>query len=631
MHHALDSQWERLTVPPDRVLERIEAGMSIFVGTGVAEPRTLVKHMMATDAPNLEDLELIQVISLSDAISLHGLTAQKYRLKTFFSGWVASEAITAGWVDLIPSRFSEIPGLIASGQIRIDVAFVQVTPPNEAGYCSLGVAVDVARYAMEKASLVVGEINPRVPLTYGDTFVPISDFDLLVKATEEPIYFNRWPVHDVFDRIAANVAAEIEDGSCIAFSIGPLFEALGRHLVHKRNLGIHTPFFTDALMDLVKSGAVSNRNKDIFRGKSVTSYGLGTPDLMGWLSRNPLIEFQSIDKVFSPNQIGRNPGFVCVLPARKVDLSSRVALHVGKGSVAAGPENAVDFVNGAELSRGGRTVFALPSRNLNEEANIRLSVEDLPNQFSFKEAIDMIVTEYGVAYLKGRTVRERAQALIEIAHPDDRPRLVEQAKEQRILYQDQIFLAESARLYPSEVATKQTFKGDVEVRFRAIRPSDEEEMRRLFYRFSDEAVYYRYFSPIKTMPHAKMQEYVNVDFSHVLSIVGLVGNKGEGNIIAEARFIRDRHRPYAEVAFVVDETYQGLGVASYLLQRLIQLAKKRGLKGFTADVLATNKAMIKVFEKAGLPVKAKLEYGVYRLTIPFDTGAPHPTEEGDTR
>jgi len=626
MHHATDREWEKLTVPPARVLERIEAGMSIFLGTGVAEPKTLVKHLMATEAPNLEDLELIQVISLSEAISLDELTEQKYRLKTFFSGWVASEAITAGRVDLIPSRFSEIPRLIESGQIPIDVAFVQVTPPNEAGYCSLGVAVDVARQAMEKASLLVGEINPQVPITFGDTFVPISDFDLLVASTEAPIYFNRWPMHDVFDRIAANVASEIEDGSCISFSIGPLFEALSSHLVHKRNLGVHSPFFTDALMDLVKSGAVTNRNKDIFRGKSVTSYGLGTPELMSWLNRNPLIEFQSVDKVFSPNQIGRNPGFFCVLPARKVDLSSRIALHVGKGNVAAGPENAVDFVNGAELSRGGRAVFALPSRNLEGEPNIRISVEEFPNQFSLRESIDMVVTEYGVAYLKGRTVRERAQALIDIAHPDDRPDLVEKAKEQRILYQDQIFLPESAHLYPDEVATKQVFKGNVEVRFRAIKPSDEEEMRRLFYRFSDEAVYYRYFSPIKAMPHAKMQEYVNVDFTQCLPIVGLVGNTGEGHIIAEARFIRERHRPYAEAAFIVDEDYQGLGIATYLFKRLIQLAKKRGIKGFTADVLATNKGMMKVFEKGGLPIKAKLEYGAYRLTIPF---APEDSYEAE--
>ncbi len=607
-----------MVVSPDEVLQRIEPGMNIFLGTGVAEPRTLVQHLMASDATNLQDLGLIQLASFGDAISVKELSSQKYRLKTFFSGWVASEAIDSGRVDLIPCRVARIPRLIESGQIPVDVTFVQVTPPNEAGYCSLGVAVDVARQAMEQASLVVGEINPRIPSTFGDTFVPLSDFDLLVESRDRPVYFSRWPVDDVFDKVAANVASLIDDGSCIAFSIGPLFEALSRHLIKKRNLGIHTPFFTDPLMDLVKSGAVTNRYKEIFRGKSLASYAFGTSELMTWLDRNPLVEFQGIDKVFDPLQIGRNPRFVAVFPARKVDLSGRIALHFGKGNVASGPGEVVDFFNGAELSSGGRTVFALPSRNQQGKPNILISVEEFPNQFGLRESVDMVVTEYGLANLRGRTVRERAQALIDIAHPDDRSQLVEQAKEQRIIYRDQIFLAESAHLYPEEIATQQTFKDGLEVRFRAIKPSDEEEMRRLFYRFSDEAVYYRYFSPIKTMPHSKMQEYVNVDYRKEMAIIGLVRESGQESIIAEARFVREQGRPYAEVAFVVDEEYQGAGIASYLFKMLVHLARERGLSGFTADVLASNKGMMKVIENSGLTVEAHLEQGIYSLSIPFD-------------
>ena len=605
-------------VAPQEVMKRLEPGMNIFLGTGVAEPRTLVKHLMSSDAPDLQDLSLIQLVSLGDAISLQGLRSQRFRLKTFFSGWVAGEAVTEGLVDLIPSRFSRIPRLIESGQIPVDAAFVQVTPPDEAGFCSLGLAVDVARQAMEQASLVVGEINPNVPVTYGDTFVHIADFHMLVRSTDAPLSFPRWPVDDVFDKVAANVASVIEDGSCIAFSIGPLFEALGRHLVHKRHLGVHSPFFTDPLMDLVKSGSVTNRRKATWRGKSLASYAFGTRDLMAWLNRNPMVEFQGVDKVFDPLQIGRNPKFLAVLPARKVDLTGLVALHFGKGNVAAGPGEAMDFLNGAELSPGGRTIFALPSRNRKGWANIRLSVSEFPNQLNLRESVDMVVTEYGVANLRGRTLRERAQALIDIAHPDDRAKLVEQAKEQRILYRDQIFLAECARLYPADIGGKASFKGGVEVRFRAIRPSDEEEMRRLFYRFSDEAVYYRYFSPVKAMPHSRMQEYVNVDCNKILSIVALSGPAGEEHIVGEARYAKDSTRPYADVAFVVDEDYQGLGIASYLYEMLIRLARERGMKGFTADVLASNKAMMKVFEKGELPVSARLEQGVFHLEIDFE-------------
>jgi acyl-CoA hydrolase len=618
MKKTKKDDWQKQVISPEKVFESIEPGMSIFVGTGVGEPRTLVKHMMTSGAVNLRDLELIQLVSLGDAISLKALDTNAYRLKTFYSGWVAGEAITAGRVDLIPSSFSKIPGLIKTGRIPIDAAFIQITPPNEAGYCSLGVAVDVVREAMDSASLVVGEINPDIPVTFGDTFVPLSDFDFLVRSTEKPIYFKRWPVDDVFDRVAANVASVIEDGSCIMYSLGPLFEALSKHLIHKHNLGVHTPFMTDALMDVIRSGAVTNRNKEIFRGKSLAGYAFGTPELMAWLNRNPLVEFQGIDKVFNPAKIGANPKFIALLPVRKVDLSGRVALHFGKGSVTSGPGDIMDLFHGAGLSPGGLTVFALPSRNRKHEPNIQLSVEDFPNQLSVRESVDIIITEYGIALLGGRTVRERAQALIEIAHPDDRKHLVDQAKAHKILYPDQIFLEASTHLYPSEISNRRVFKNDTNIRFRAIKPSDEEEMRRLFYRFSDEAVYYRYFSPIKTMPHAKMQAYVNIDFSQIMSIVGLVGEVGMGHIIAEARFVKWPDRPFADVAFIVDEKYQGIGVASYLYKMLIRLAKDRGIHGFTADVLTSNKAMMKVFEKGVAMVKARLEHGIYRLTIPFE-------------
>jgi len=613
-------QWQNMVVSPEEIFSDIKPGMNIFISTGVAEPRTLVKHLMASKKANLRDLELIQIVSLGDAITVKDLHAQKYRLKTFFSGWVASEAITEGHVDLIPSRFTKIPRLIESGQIPIDVAFVQVTPPDEEGYCSMGVAVDIARHAIDQASIKVAEINKQTPLTYGDTFIHISDFDYVVESDLEPIYFPRWPVDEVFDQVAANVASIIEDGSCLSFSVGPIYEALPKHLAKKKNLGIHSAFITDALMELIKSGAVTNRNKEIYKGKSLVSYAFGTKDLLSWLDKNHIVEFQGIDMVFNPIQIGKNPKFVAVIPARKVDLSGRIALHIGKGNVAATPGEAVDFINGAELSTGGITIFALPSRNLMGEPNIKISTDKYPNLFSLRESVNMVATEYGVANMLGRTVRERALALIDIAHPDDRPKLVEEAKAGNILYQDQIYLGECSHLYPAHIQSRQTFKGGIEVHFRHIKPSDEDEMRRLFYRFSDQTVYYRYFRPIKVMPHANMQQYVNVDCTRIVSIVGLIGPPNEEHIICEARFVKDKQRPYADIAFVVEEKYQGCGIATFLYKMLIRLAKEWGIKGFTADVLATNKSMLKVFENGGHPIKASLYEGAYELEISFKEG-----------
>lgn len=598
------------------VLDMIEPGMSIFLGTGMAEPRTLVKHLMASKKLNLQDLELIQLVSLGDTVAIDERYARKFRLKTFFAGWIASEAISAGRVDLIPSRFSRIPWLFRTGAIHLDVAFIQITPPDSNGYANL-VGVDVERQAMETAKLVVGEINSQVPRTMGDTVVHVDDFHYLVEATEPPLYIDRWPLSEVYLKVAANVASVVEDGSCISYGIGPLYEALGKTLATKKNLGVHSPFFTDALMDLVKSGAVTNRRKSIFRGKSSVSSVLGTKELMKWLDLNSLVEFQPEDMIMDPKIIGQNDGMTAILPARKVDLTGNIALHTGKGNVTAGPGNVQELFMGSALSKNGRTIFALPSRKRNGEPNILVSIDKYPFQFTNRESMDLVVTDYGVARLMGKTLRERAQALIEIAHPDDRAELVRAAKETKMLYADQIYFPDSGYLYPDRVSCSHTFKDSLNIRFRAIKPSDEDDMRRLFYRFSDQAVYYRYFSPIKTMPHKKMQEYVNVDYRSIMSIVAVIEESGVEKIIAEARYAHSQDSPYADTAFIVDESYQGKGIASYLFDLLIRVAREAGIAGFTADVLADNKAMIKVYEKAPFPVQAVLSGGIYKLTIPF--------------
>jgi len=273
---------------------------------------------------------------------------------------------------------------------------------------------------------------------------------------------------------------------------------------------------------------------------------------------------------------------------------------------------------GTEISPGGRTVFGLPSRNPQGAPNIVVMMRDLRNQFHMRESIDVVVTEYGIANLKWRTIRERAQALIDIAHPDDREKLVEHGKKKRILFSDQIYLSENARLYPMEIATERTFRGGLKVRFRAIKPSDEEAMRRLFYRFSQKTVYRRYLYPISIMPHKKMQEYVNIDYSQVMSVVALTGEPDQETIIAEARFVKDEQSSYGDLAFVVDEKYHGRGIATALYEMLIRLAKERGLKGFTAEVLQANKKMMNIFEKGHLPVNTRVKNGLYELTIPFE-------------
>lgn len=608
--------WKTMLVNPSDVIEKINSGMTIFIGTGISEPLTLFRALKKSGKYNL-DLEIFQLVSLGDAISMKKNHSSIYRLKTFFSGWDADEAIVRGLADFIPSRYYQIPELFRSRKINIDTVFIQITPPNKAGFCSLGVCADVARLAMDQASLVVGEINQWMPRTFGDTFVHISDFDTLVEAKAPPIYFDRWEFDAVYDQIAENICSLIDDKSCIGFSIGPLYEALGKHLIHKKDLGIHTPFFFDNMMDLVKSGAVTNQYKKNFQGKSLTSYAIGTPALMDWLDNNPQVEFQSIEQVFNPVHISRNPKYVAVLPARKVDLSGRIALHTGRGNVGTGPGEVIDFFNGALLSKEGTAIFALPSRNRQKKPNIVFSTVQYPNQFSLWESVSTIVTEYCIAGLSGRTVRERAQSLIDIAHPDDRPGLVDEARKHRIIYPDQIFIRKSAP-YPSRIKSTKQLKNSLEVCFRAIKPSDEENMRRLFYRFSNKAVYYRYFSQVKAMPHAKMQEYVNIDYKNSLSIVAELKNE---TLIAEARFAcLDARETHPEIAAVVDDKYQSSGIATYMLTMLMQEARQLSFKGFKGYILEKNKKIMRVLKKIDWTLNATLVDDGYTVVIDFKKG-----------
>lgn len=612
-------------VTPDVILKKITPGMTIFLGTGASEPRTLVQQLLTENRGNLFDLEIIQLISMGDALrnalALEKKSVFKYRLKTFFAGWVARKAIASGRIDLIPCRFSRLPKLFASNNLKIDVAFIQITPPDENGRASLGISVDIARQAMEKATWVVGEINNLIPWTCGDTTVSLKDFDYLIEASEPPIYFSPSPVNAIYDKLGANVAALIPDGSCLSFSIGSLFAALGRHLSQKRGLGIHTLFFTDALMALVNSGAVTNLEKNDFCGKSIAAYAFGSAELLQWLDRNPHIEFHGIDVVADPMNIARNNNFSAVVSAKAVDLTGNIVLHSGKNIIAPGPGELDELFTGAYLSPGGCSICALPSESLTGESNIVLSVEDMKHPFLCRDGLDFVVTEWGLAALSGRTLRERALSLIDIAHPNHRTQLVQQAKAQHLLYDEQTYISGPGCFYPEAFSWTKPLENGEEVHFRPIKPSDVDDMRRLFYRFSKTSVYHRYFMQIKAMPHYKMQDYVNIDYQQTLSIVGLVGTPGESRIIAEARYCLWTDEPYAEVAFLVDEDYQGMGVSTHLLNKLIEIALSRGIKGFSADVMMSNAPMVRVFQKCPYPVHIEEDEDLFSIRIPFEPPA----------
>ena len=289
--------------------------------------------------------------------------------------------------------------MIAHDHLGADVAFLQVTPPAPGGFVSLGTSADVTRSIMSRASLIVGEITPSLPRTLGAVTAHVSEFDFLVHATEGINIYPRLQATPVFERIAAQIAQVVEDGSCLNFYPGMIYEALCRPLQEKRDLGVHSTFFTDALMELVKSGAVNNLKKGSFPGKSIAVYAHGSKELLKWLDGNPLVEFHPIDVVSDSEVIGKNEKMLAVIPARKVDVTGIVALHQGGDGIVPTPGQVQDIFTRMERSPRMRKIFALPSRNLAGEANVRFSVGDCPNLFNNRESLDLIITENGIASL----------------------------------------------------------------------------------------------------------------------------------------------------------------------------------------------------------------------------------------
>lgn len=592
--------WQARVVPPQQVIELIKPGMTVWIGSGPAEPALLVATVL--DAPSLRhrDAEMIQAIAGGPALTAALAGTNPLRFKTFAGSEAAAKA---GRIEVVPGHLAGVPALIRDGLVPIDLVMVRVSRPDGQGRCHLGPCADATLAAMDKARIVVGEITPDLPATAGGPVLDAQRFAHFVQAGQPLCPLPR-PLTGPLDHVIADhLAGLVGDGASLSFFPGPLAEALARALAGKTGLGLHLAWFTDNAMDLVRGGACGPKPVE-------AGYAVGSRELMDWLNTTDKVVFRDLGTIFDPARIGRSERLITVVPAAAVDLAGRFA--IGTGAEQISNAQVEPFVLGARMSDGGMVVAALASRSDIGATGFCLALGGLPTGTA-----DIVVTEQGVARLRGLTLRQRAQALIDIAHPRDRPALVEAAKVADILYGDQLFLAECALDHPSAIGAEATFKGGLRVRFRQIRPSDEEGMRRLFYRFSKEAVYYRYFAPVATMPHEKMQAYVNADCADTVSIVGLVAEGAGERLIAEARYVAETGRPWAEVAFVVDEAVQGKGIATFILHMLVEAARQRGIKGFTAQVLATNKAMLSVFEKGGLALEAKLNQGVYDIRIPF--------------
>ncbi len=593
-------------------LRLVRRGCCVFIGSGAAVPQLLVSELSKMSA-ELANVSLIHSLTLAMTPHTDSEHGELLRHDALFIGPDLRDAVSQGRADYTPVFLSKVPHLFTSQSIHIDVALIQVTPPDEDGWCSYGVSVDVVKAAAESARYVIAEVNPRMPRTLGDSFIHVDQIDVLVENDVALPELHFPPPDEVSLKIARNVASLVEDGATIQMGISKLARAVPPFLKRKKDLGVHTELVSDWIIDLMEGGAVTNAKKTLNPGKVVTSFCLGSKRLYDFVHNNAAFEFRPCDYTNDPSIISQNEKMTAINSALEIDLTGQVCSDSLGQMFYSGLGGQVDFVRGAAAAEAGKPIIALPSTAaggtvsrivpaLSKGAGVMITRGD----------VHYVVTEYGTAYLHGKNIRERALALISIAHPKFRAQLLEAAKTNRYIYGDQLT---PVGVYPCELETTVTFRGE-RVFFRPIKAIDESMMQDFFYSLSDRTIYQRYFSVLRAMPHQTVQTMTTIDYEHDMAIVGLVQEQGRERMIAVARYgLVPESSDVAEMAFTVRDDWQNIGIGTFLLDYLAQIGLQCNVSAFTAEILETNGPMLAILKKVDYPMEYVHDEGIYIVTM----------------
>lgn len=616
----LKAKYPEKFAPEAVIFSHIRRGARIFVSTGCGEPRYLVNALVeyVKKFPKaIFDAEVVQVVTLGVAPYTDEKFRYNFRHNAFFIGNDTRDAVNRGAADYTPIFLSRLPELFYSGYIPIDVALVQVSPPDRHGYMSLGISVDITKAAVETAKVVIAQINSYMPRVHGDGFINIADVDFVVTYDEPLLEYETTVPDEIARRIGKYVARLVEDGDTIQVGYGSIPNAILSGLTNKRHLGVHTELLTDGVVELMKRGVVDNTQKAINRGKTVASFCMGKKETYDYIHDNPSVEFRTIDYTNNPMVIAQHRNMAAINSALEVDLTGQATAESLGKAFYSGIGGQADFMRGAVLSRGGKPILALQStaRNgtvsrivpfLREGAGVTLNRGD----------IHYVVTEYGIAYLHGKNIRERAMQLISVAHPKFRSWLVDEAKKLNLIYPDQAFVTGEGGEYPEHLEIYRTTRTGMTVLLRPVKISDEPLLKEFFYSLSGNTLYRRFMSMRKDMPHERLQEFVVVDYTRQMSILAVLPEGNKETVIGLGQYIIDEDSYTAEVAFVVRDEYQGRGVGGELLSYLIYLAKRNGLLSLSAEVLPDNLVMLHLLEKAGFRTERR-DGGVVYLRLKF--------------
>ena len=608
-------------VSEKKIFSHIHPGDRIFISSGCGEPQYLIGALIRyveSEPKAFFDTEVVHVYSFGIAPYTDERFKQNFRHTSFFIGNNTRDPINRGAADYTPIFLSKVPDLFYRGLVPVDVALIQTSPPDHHGYMSLGVSVDMVKAATETASLVIAQVNAQMPRVHGDGFIHIGGVDFVVPHDEPILEYRSEADDEIAQRIGKYVSRLVQDGDTIQVGYGSIPNAILANLEGKRHLGVHTELLSDGIVELMKKGVIDNTRKTTHRGKTVAAFCMGRQETYEYIHDNPAIEFRTIDYTNNPLVIAQQGNITAINSALEIDLTGQATAESIGRIFYSGVGGQADFMRGAVLSRQGRAILTIQSTAENETiSRIVPFLKEGAGVTLHRGDVHYVVTEYGIAYLHGKNIRERAMELISIAHPKFRPSLIEEAKKLNLIYKDQAFIAGKKGEYPEELETYRTTKTGLEIQLRPVKISDEPLVKDLFYSLSEDSMYRRFISMRKDMPHERLQPFVVIDYTREMELLAVIPKGEKEDLVGIGQYSIQESTHMAEVAFAVRDNAQNQGIGRTLLSYLTYLGKRQGLLGFTASVLVENRPMLHLFEKMGFDLEKKVEEGVYELKMMF--------------
>jgi acyl-CoA hydrolase/RimJ/RimL family protein N-acetyltransferase len=610
--------YQRNRLPVEDAIGKIHSGQRIFIGSSCGEPQHLVKGLADASA-FFTDLEIVRMFS-GETTSLSKIAekskSQNLNIRSFYLGSANSQSFKGDLRFITPINLSDVHKLIKSRLLPIQVALIQVSPPDDFGWMSLGISVDVTASAAAGADLVIAQVNRKMPRVLGRSSIHVNDIDYFVEHDESLIEIGTYPDVESAETMARYVSRLVDDGSTMQMSLGGTSGANIAALMGKNDLGIHTQYVTNTIMQLSAMGVVTNKRKGFNNGKIICSNAIGNQDLYDLLDHNTAIEFHPSKYVNDPRKIAKNRKMVAMNTARQIDLTGQVAADALAFNNFSGVTGILDFFRGAAMSKKGKSILMLTStRQSKKESRIVPMLQNTAVVVPRSE-VQYVVTEYGAVNLFGKSIQERATALISIAHPDFREWLFDEAKELGLLGPERSLRDEMNSIYPLWLEEILEIGGK-KITFRPVKPTDERIIQEHYYQLDKTDVVSRFFHEKKSFVSKQIERTFIIDYHKDLTIVAVLGQPGFEKILAVGEYYLNPETETAEIAFSVEKQWQGRGLSSIVIRKLAEAAKKNGIKGLTAYTSKENTRMVKLFNTLDYEVKTISQGDMIYLEAPF--------------